>query len=211
MPGKHRKRAAPSTGYGCGIELPDGRQTTRSKPVYWNHSAMKTVFRVALVATLFVSSCLAQKGTVTFYTPGNSVKSTTASLLPRSQQPFTGWLFDGPQPLAHVQPGRFMTFHLSPGEHSFTVPWHSTRPGKDQLSIKVESGGQYCVRLSAKMTNFEPIPYERLNSQVEEVPCQQAQSEAAHMKPIEIKRVDPAARGELDPTTTFPSDSQSQH
>ena len=64
---------------------------------------MKTVFRVALVATLFVSSCLAQKGTVTFYTPGNSVKSTTASLLSRSQQPFTGWLFDGPQPLAHVQ------------------------------------------------------------------------------------------------------------
>ena len=172
---------------------------------------MKTVFRLALIATLFVASCLAQTGTVTFYSPGNSVKSTTASLLPTSQQPFTGWLFDGPQPLVHVQPGHFMSFHLNPGEHSFTVPWHSTRPGKDQLLINVERGGQHCIRLSAKMTNFELIPYERLNSQIEEVPCPQAQSEAAHMKPIEIKRVDPAVRAELDPATIFPSESPSQH
>ena len=61
------------------------------------------------------------------------------------------------------------------------------------------------------MTNFELIPLERLNSQIEEVPCQQAQREAAHMKPIEIKRVDPSVRIELDPVTTFPSESLSQH
>ena len=104
-----------------------------------------------------------------------------------------------------------MSVFISVPENTpFTVPWHSTRPGKDQLLINVERGGQHCVRLSAKMTNFELIPYERLNSQIEEVPCQQALSEAAHMKPIEIKRVDPAVRGALDPTTTFPSDSQSQ-
>jgi hypothetical protein len=171
---------------------------------------MKTVLRVALIAILFVPSGFAQTGTVTFYTPGNSVKSTAAGLLPRSQQPFTGWLFDGTQRLAHVRPGRFITFHLEPGAHSFTVPWHSTRPGEDQLLINVESGGRYCVRLYAKMTNFEVIPYQRLNSQIEEVPCQQAQREGAHMKPIDIKRVDPAVRVELDPTIMFPSENQSQ-
>lgn len=171
---------------------------------------MKTLPRVALIATLFVPSALAETGTVTFYTPGNSVKSATAGLLPRSRQPFTGWLFDGTQRLVHVSPGRFMTFHLDPGAHSFTVPWHSTRPGKDQLLINVEGGGQYCVRLYAKMTNFEVIPYERLNSQIEQVSCEQARREAAQMKPIDIKRVDPAVRPQLDAATTFPANSPSQ-
>ncbi len=172
---------------------------------------MNTVLRVALIVTLSATSCLAQTGSVTFYTPGNSAKNVATSLLPRSQQPFTGWLFDGPQRLAHVSPGRFMTFHLNPGAHSISVPWRSSRPGKEPLVINVKGGSQYCVRLYAVMTNFEVIPYERLNSQIEEVPCQEAWREAAQMKPIEIKRVDPAARAELDPTTTFPSESQPQH
>jgi hypothetical protein len=171
---------------------------------------MTSVLRVALMATLFATRCLAQTGTVTFYTPGNSTKSVAAGLLPKSQQPFTGWLFDGSQRLAHVRPGRFMTFHLNPGAHSFTVPYHSTRPGKEPLVINLEGGDRHCVRLYAKMINFEVIPYEHLNSQIEEVPCQLAQSEAAHMNPIEIKRVDPAARAELDPTATFPNESPSQ-
>jgi hypothetical protein len=147
---------------------------------------------------------------VTFYTPGNSAKSLASSVLPRSEQPFTGWLFDGPQRLAHVRPGRFMTFHLTPGTHSFTVPWHSTRPGKEPLVIDVKAGDQYCLRLSAKMTNFEVIPFQWFDSQIVEVPCQQAQAEAVHMKPIETKRLDPAVRAELDPTTTFPSDNRPQ-
>jgi len=173
---------------------------------------MTTVFRIALIATLFATRCLAQTGTVTFYTPGVSAKNVAAaSFIPKSQQPFTGWLFDGPQRLAHMRPGRFMTFHLNPGAHSFTVPYHSTRPGKEPLVINVEGGGRYCVRLYAKLINFVVIPYDHLNSQIEEVPCQLAPSEAAHMKPIEIKRVDPAVRAELAPTATFPNESQSQH
>jgi hypothetical protein len=172
---------------------------------------MNTLFCAALIATFSVTPCLAQSGTVTFYTPGNSVKSVTAGLLPKSQQPFTGWLFDGPQPLAHVSSGRFMTFHLTAGSHSFTVPWHSKRPGKEPLVINVKEGGQHCVRLYATMTNYEVIPFQRLNSQIEEVSCQEAQREAANLKPIEIKRVDPTARAELDPTTTFPTESLRQH
>jgi len=172
---------------------------------------MTTALRLALIAMMLsLIPCFAQTGTVTFYTPGNSAKSVAAGLLPRSQQPFTGWLFDGQQRLAHVRPNRFMTFHLRPGEHVITIPWHSTRPGKEPFVINIESGGHYCFRLHAKMTNFEVIPIAWLNSQIEEVPCQQAQREAAHMKAIDIKRVDPAVRTELDPTTNFPSDGLSQ-
>jgi hypothetical protein len=53
--------------------------------------------------------------------------------------------------------------------------------------------------------------YGRWDSQIEEVPCQQAQRDAAHLKPIEIKQVDPAVRAELDPGTTFRGESQPQH
>jgi len=76
--------------------------------------------------------------------------------------------------------------------------------------INVEVGDHYCVRLFAEFTNFEVIPYGRLNSKIEEVPCQQAQREAMHLKPIDSKRIDPAVRAEVDPATTFPSDSQPQ-
>lgn len=171
---------------------------------------MATLFRAALILTVLVRPCLAQTGTVIFYTEAYSAKNAAAAMLPKSQQPFTGWLFDGPQRLAHVRPGRFMAFHLTAGAHSFTVPWHSSRPGKDTLVINVEDGDQYCVHLYAKMTNFEVIPWESLNSQIEEVPCQLVRQNAAHLKPIEVKRVDPAVRSELDASTIFPSDSQSQ-
>jgi hypothetical protein len=99
-----------------------------------------------------------------------------------------------------------MTFHLSPGVHSFTVPWHSKRPGKEPLVIDVKAGGRYCIRLAPKMTNFEVIPLNYSNSQIDEVPCQQARREAERLNPIEIKRLDPVARAEFDPTTTFPSE-----
>jgi len=173
---------------------------------------MNTLLRVALIAAISVAPCLGQNGTVIFYTPGESVKSVTAGLLlPKSHQPFTGWLFDGPHQLAHVRPGRFMIFHLNPGAHSFTVPWHSNRPGKEPLVISLEAGGQHCIRVYAKMTNYEVIPFEWHTSHIEEVPCQQAQGEAANLKPIELRRVHPAARAELDPATVFPAESQSQH
>lgn len=171
---------------------------------------MTTCFRVFLITIVLAIPCFAQSGTVIFYTDAYSAKNTAASLLPRSQQPFAGWLFDGPQPLVHVRPGRFMAFHLKAGAHSFTVPWHSGHPGKDTLVIYVEDGGQYCVRLYAKMKNFEVIPWVSLDSQMEEVPCRLARQKAEHLKPIEIKRVERAVRSELDASTIFPSDSQSQ-
>jgi hypothetical protein len=168
------------------------------------------LLRIALIAIVSAVPCVAQTGAVTFYTPAYTAKNTAASLLPKSTQPFGGWLFDGPQRVAHVRAGRFLTLHLKAGEHAFTVPWHPDKPGKDALVINVEDGGHYCIRLSAKVTNFEVVPLGRLYSQIEEVPCSRAQTEAEHLKSIEMKRVDPAVRSELDGATTFPRDSQPQ-
>ena len=172
---------------------------------------MKTVLRIALIAILSVACCRAQTGTVTFYSSGISAKNVAAAVfLHKGEQPFGGLqggsLFDGPQLLARVRMGRFVTFHFNPGEHSFTDEG-PTGPSKKPLVINVKEGGQYCVRLFAKMM------YAQWENQIEEVPCQQAEREAAHahLQPIEIKWVDPAVRAELDPATKFPSGGQSQH
>jgi hypothetical protein len=86
-----------------------------------------------------------------------------------------GWVPDGPQPLARVRTGRFVTFHLSPGEHSFTDAG-PTGATKKPLLINVKDGGQYCVRPFAKMIHLGV--YGQSNNQMEEVPSQQAQREA---------------------------------
>ncbi len=145
-----------------------------------------------------------------FYSSGITVKSEGAVYLPKSQQPFGGWLLDGPQKLAQFRHGRFATFHLEPGAHTFTVEGPAG-PGKQPLALNVQSGGHYCVRLYGTMINA--LVYARWENKIEEVPCQDAQRDAADLKPIEIKRVDPAVRAEFDPAATFPADrnSQAQH
>jgi hypothetical protein len=137
-----------------------------------------------------------------------SAKGEAAVFLPKSQQPFGGWLSDGSERLAHLEHGRFATFHLNQGLHSFTV-LGPTGPGKEPLVLNVKDGGQYCVRLFAKMINAGI--YSRWDNQIEEVPCQQAERDAAHLRPIDWKQVEPSASNELDPRTTFPSVSPSQH
>jgi len=131
------------------------------------------------------------------------------SLVPVGTVPFTGWLFDGNQRLAHVQSGRLMGFHVAPGEHLFTVPYHSKRPGtKTVLNLKVEPEGKYCVRLYAKYVSgsvLVPIMY--VDSHIEQVPCLQASKEAGSLKPIDVKRVDPAVRAELESSPSFPRDN----
>jgi hypothetical protein len=173
--------------------------------------AMTLPLRIALAAALSAHCCLAQTGTLTFYSESISTKSEGAVFLPKSEQPFGGlqggWIFDGPSRLARVRVGRFVTFHLSPGEHSFTDAG-PTGPSKKALVINVKDGGQYCVRLFARMFNFGV--YARWDNRIEEVPCQQAAREAGDLKPIDLKQVDPAALTELDPRTTFPGESQSQ-
>ena len=177
-----------------------------------NRCVQTPLLRVAIIAVLSTACGRAQTGTVTFYSQSLSAKSEAASILPKSEQPFGGlqggWVFDGPQRLARVRMGRFVTFRLVPGEHSF-IDESFTGRSKKPLVIDVNDGGHYCVRLFAKMINLEI--YGQWDNQIEEVPCQRAQREAVHLKPLDIKRVDPAVRAELDSETTFPVENQSQH
>lgn len=167
---------------------------------------MRRMRHLALAA-LIAAPCLAQTGSVTFYSNALTAKEVVKlTLVPVGEQPFTGWLFDGPQRLAQARAGRFMTFHLAAGTHSFTVPWNSKGPGKKPvLTLNVEEGGNYCIRLSAKYVTGAPVlPVGWADSRIQQVPCQRAFQEARTAKPLESKRVDPAVRANFDPAATFP-------
>lgn len=172
---------------------------------------MIPIIRFAFIAAVSATCCFAQTGTVIFYSSALSAKNAATAFIPMSEQPFGGiqggWLLDGTQRLARIRAGRFVIFHLNPGEHSFTDEG-PTGPSKKPLVIDVKDGGQYCVRLFAKMMNLDV--YVQWENRIEEIPCERAQREAAHLKPLDIKRIDPAVRAEFDSATAFPGKSHAQ-
>ena len=106
---------------------------------------------LALIAA--ATSCIAQTGTVTFYSIGMSANEVVKdAVVPVGTAPFTGWLFDGNKRLAHFQRGRFVSFRLAEGEHQFTVPLSLQRTWKEDRT-KSESGSQVVITVSAYMQN----------------------------------------------------------
>jgi len=195
-------------------QLPNCRRYTldhRLTLVVEFSSTMKLCVSFLLPLALIAAAtpCFAQTGTVTFYSIGLSAKGELKdSIVPVGTVPFTGWLFDGDKRVAHAQGGRVMTFRVTAGEHQFTVPYHSNRPGKTVLHLKVESEGNYCVRLYAKYvgaTVLVPVMY--VDSQIEQVSCEQASKEAGSYRPIDLKRVEPAVRPQLNRSPSFPKDN----
>ncbi len=168
---------------------------------------MTLVVKVILCAALHGPCCVAQTGTVTFYSKSISAKSEAAVFLPKSEQAFGGWLSDGPGRLALIQHGRFASFRLNEGPHTFTVQG-PTGAGKESLVLNLKDGGQYCVRLYARMVNVGV--YAKWDNKIEEITCQQAERDAAKLKPIDKKKVNPSAIKELDPQVSFPSFDQAQ-
>ena len=163
-------------------------------------------------ALLTISApCFAQPGTgtVTFYSIELSAKEQLkVAVVPAGTASFAGWLFDGYQKMAHAQRGRFITFHLAAGEHEFAAQFDSNNPGKTPLHLAVEDGVHYCVRLSTRYKSGSIlVPIAVLHSQIEQVSCQQALREAGNYKRMDLKRVDPAVRANLDNSASFTNEN----
>jgi hypothetical protein len=78
--------------------------------------------RYLITILLFGSAALGQDATATFYSAGSTGKAllhAEGTFGTYYKRPFVGFLFDGEQRLGLLQPGRFMTIHITPGEHSF--------------------------------------------------------------------------------------------
>lgn len=163
--------------------------------------------RVGIAVLFAVAPCLAQTGTVTFYSDAYTAKEMAKGLLPTGQGPFYGWLFDGQQRLIHARPGHFVTFRLASGTHAFTVPFSSKQAGKTPLTLDVEDGEHYCIRLYVDFINYEVVPFGMAHSHIAQVSCQVLPQNAGKLKPLEQKWVEAAARSELDPSPTYPTDN----
>lgn len=161
---------------------------------------------VVLAALTSSCSCLAQTGTVTFYSANFPVKDQLkVAVTVKGTMPFTGWVFDAREALAHFQTGHFISLRLPSGLHSFSVSYTAKQPGKTQLiQLNIESGHNYCVRLSQKYVNMIVLPVGHVRGFIEAVSCKQAFREAGDSKPLEIKRVKKSAQGMLDTSDKFP-------
>jgi hypothetical protein len=126
------------------------------------------------------------------------------AVVPAGKEPFTGWLFDGKERLAHAQSGHFMTFHLPAGPHTFSATYKSGLPGLAALQLNVESNQHYCIRLSANYVNYVVLPIQHVDSRIDQVKCQQALQEAGTSKPLGSERVEVTARDRFDTSLTFP-------
>jgi hypothetical protein len=175
---------------------------------------MRCVCLLAFALSGIVFPAAAQTGTVTFYSINLSAgQQVKVALTPVGTVAFTGWLFDGTERMAHATRGRFMKFQLSAGRHDFTVPYKSKGPGTkacrplDCLHLNIESGGHYCVRLSARDVNTIVLPFGFLNSRIEQVSCQDAFQEAGKYKLIDLKRVESALKPALDTSPDFPREN----
>jgi hypothetical protein len=117
---------------------------------------------------------------------------------------FTGWLFDGDKRIAHWSRGRFMTLRLAVGGHDFSVPYKSRGPEKTALHLDIENGRHYCVRLSARVLSPVLVPVAIVDSRIEALPCQKAVEETGRFKPLDLKRIEAAVRGDVETSPTFP-------
>jgi len=159
--------------------------------------------RIALVSAFLTAPCFAQTGTVTFYSSAPSVKDQPAGALP-SLRPFNGWVFDGQQKLARVRDGRFVTFRLATGQHSFTARLDPDQPGTERVLVSIRDGKHYCLHLYSKVTLDNALLFVSLDSRIQPVPCRDAARKAGKLKPLETRRIDPAVLGELDSPAAFP-------
>ncbi|HEY1499795.1 MAG TPA: hypothetical protein VGF88_09475 [Acidobacteriaceae bacterium] len=153
--------------------------------------------RIAFVTVFLVSPCIAQTGTVTFYSYGVSVKNEKAGMMP-TVRPFSGWLFDGQQRLAHAQDDHFVTFRLPAGQHSFTAALDSNKPGTEPVVVDVKDGVHSCFHLYSKVELNDALLYVGLAGRVEPVPCGDAAEGVGKLKPLEAKRINPAVLAEVD-------------
>jgi hypothetical protein len=152
---------------------------------------------------VFVSMCAfaqeagsaASSAQVTFYTIG-LLKSEFTGLTDFKHDPFIGNIFDGDQELALLEPGRFVTFNLQPGEHVFSGNWKSRhRPDpKAVLKLSLVANQHYYVGIFGASFHMSPS--------IGQASCKEASKYGG--KPLESKRIGASVAGLVVNERAFP-------
>jgi hypothetical protein len=122
----------------------------------------------------------APKAQVTFYSSGSFLK---AALPGYKYGDFAGRIFDEYDQLAMIRPGRFITFNLDPGPHTFSAnSWISPRPeGGGHLTVDLVANHHYYVGTYTETTPLLVISTFRLEQRT----CQQAIKENVSTKSLD--------------------------
>jgi hypothetical protein len=168
------------------------------------------IWLVVLFVLVITMPTLAQNATVTFYSPGSAAKSVLKeSFTFKGDAAFIGSIFDGDRKLAGITPNTFVTFLLPAGPHAFfahsctalhSFPDHPDPSSQSQMTLT--NGEHYCVRVSEEYKSALTVA---IKSKLESVPCDQANNEAPHAKPVAMKHVEKDMQSLLDKSTSFPA------
>lgn len=163
--------------------------------------------RFAYIAICFlpVSAALAQRdptsgsnAQVTFYSHRVTL---LGGLVGHSPAAFKGRLFDADEQLAFIEPGHFVTFEMTPGNHVFTAAsW---------MAMHAKGGSPTAIDLAADQQYFLEVQVLKVGlggtrTLVKEVTCEAAKQDNIAAKPLEPVHLRPAGRALIVSQTSFP-------
>ena len=168
----------------------------------------RNLFFAGVFATVFLWALVAaaQPATpptlVTFYSVGKSSKLPFGG--GPGTQPWWGFIWVDDHKITHQRFAgpHFLTIKLSEGDHSIAGETGGGHEAvADKTTISVHGGIRNFVRLASKSNGAPFAPQHHI---VEQVPCQQAHSEAASLDPFKLKRVEKSWLDSVVPESYFP-------
>ena len=135
---------------------------------------------------------------VTFYSNGNFLKSALPGY---KYGKFIGRIMDEYDQLAMLTPGRFITFNLDPGPHTFSSnSWLIPRPeGGGHLEITLIAGQHYYIA-----TYIRPLGY-LTSYRLEQRTCQEANQDNVKTQPLSREHLKDFGRARVSLETSFPA------
>lgn len=122
---------------------------------------------------------------------------------------FFGQVYDGDQQVFSFHDGFFVTknrllvLNMTAGPHSFSATYGNAPSKEDFLSVNLESGKRYFVRVQSEA---DDVPVLRIgNGRLELVTCDVARVEAQKAKPLSGRTVSASFAQNIDPMQLKPA------
>ena len=155
------------------------------------------------------NSAAAQDAMVTVYAHGSNL---TNGLPGSNHGIFYGCIFDGNVRLncfrnnkffAQIHNNRFVVYHLPPGPHVFSATYGKKPSKRSQLPINLVAGKSYYFRAQSESRGVIEIEWEY--GRLDQVTCQEAQTETAKAKPMTGDVFSPEGKAALSSVQAVPA------
>jgi len=168
-------------------------------------AAIKSLILIGTLGFSGVAFC--QDAVITFFAPGSMWKAVghgeMMAGIGSRQIPFQGWVFSDGDNIAHMRSRHFVSFHVTPGPHTFSASWNKAHPEeKASLTLDINPAGQYFIFVGGEEKGALII--QLLRSSIAPVNCSEAFAVASGFKALSAGAVDKDARAHLVDSVYFP-------